>query len=178
MSIWVAAIRRLCVSNPQRSPARGWLKAPGLPVPAVGDHPIDKLDQVFADLPHSYALDAGVGALEQHREQVRSQAGILKPGRLAKAQHPLVLADSVFLNHAACRVIGVWKLGECVSDCGTAFFHRPQLGGSALTPILKKAVGVPAMFRAEVLPLLLLVRDHSAHPFRDELVLRVEVAVK
>src|SRR5205814_279265 len=45
-------------------------------------------------------------------------------------------------------------------------------------PILEKAARVSAMFGVEVLPLLFLMSDDSTHPFRNELVLRVEVAVK
>src|SRR4051812_32354005 len=150
MSISVGAVRRLHVSNLQINRDRYPLKTPGLTVLAVGHHSVDELYQVFADLPHSHALNAGMRALEEHREEVCSQSRVLKPGRLAKAQHALVLADPVLLDHTASRMIGVGKLGQGIAKRGAPLFHRAELGGGALAPVLEKPVGVSAMLRAEI----------------------------
>ena len=54
-------------------------------LPAVLDHQIDQLHEVFAELAHPDALDAGVRTLEQHREKVGSENGVLKAGSLLLA---------------------------------------------------------------------------------------------
>src|SRR5437868_5554695 len=152
-----------------------------LPAPllsAVLDHPVDQLDEVLADLPHAHALNTGVGALEQHREEIGGENWVLETGGLAQSYDTFVRADLVLLNDASRRMFGVGQLRQRVAERGTALFHLPELGGCASTPVLKQALRITAVLGGEVLPLFFLVGDHTADPFGDQLVLRVEVAVE
>src|SRR6266550_1748546 len=145
---------------------------------AVLDHQVDQLDEVLADLPHAHALNTGVGALEQHREEIGGENRVLETGGLAQSYDTLVRADLVLLNDAPRRMVWVGQLRQRVAQGGTALFHLPELGRGASTPVLKQALRITAVLGGEVLPLFFLVGDHAADPFGDELVLRVEVAVE
>src|SRR3982750_1290504 len=178
MSILALADRRLGVSRLRSEPHWPGLEAGRGLVPTVWNHPVDELDEVFTDLPHSDALNARVRAFEQHGKEIGGQARVLEPGCLAQAQDALVLAESMLLDHSPRRVIRVRELGEGIAERGSTLFHRAQLGRRALTPVLQQGLWISTMLGVEILPLLFLVRDYSAHPFRNQLVLRVEVAVK
>src|SRR6266516_1240169 len=129
-------------------------------------------------LPHSDALNTRMGALEQHREQVRREGWIRESGRLAKAQNALVLSNPVFLNDSSRRMIRVGKLGESVSKSGPSLFHGAKLRGGAAGPVLEQALWISGVHGGQILPLIFFVRDYAPHPFRDQVILRVEVAVE
>jgi len=90
----------------------------------------------------------------------------------------LVLSKPVLLDDAPRRMVWIGQLGESIHERGPALFHRPKLGGGSAAPVLELALGISTVLRHEILPIFFLVRDDSAHPFRNQLVLRLEVAVK
>src|SRR5258705_11781145 len=133
---------------------------------------------MFTYLLHPYRLPAGVGAFEHHSEQVRRKSGITESGRPAKADDTLVFPKLVLLHDAPRRMVRIGQLRERVAEGRAALFHRPKLGRGTPAPVLKLALRVPAVLLGEILPVLFLVGDHPLHPFRYQLVLRVEVAIK
>src|SRR5204863_6785857 len=147
-------------------------------LPAVLDHQIDQLDEMLAELAHPDALHAGVGALQQHREKIRGENRVTKPAGLAQSYYTFVLSDLELLDDPSRRMVRVGQLGQRVAERGSAFLHRAELGGGATAPVLKQGLRISGVLGVEILPLVFLVRDASAHPLRDELVLRVEVAVE
>src|SRR6185436_17178718 len=163
-------------SNPG-SKRGGVVREPLLLSPVL-NHQVDHLYQMFSDLAHPAALDAGVGALEEHLEQVRGEDRVLETGGLAQTYDTLMLADLVLLDHAPRRMVGIGQLGEGVAERGAALLHRSEFGGGAPAPVLEQALGIADVLRGEVLPLLFLVGDDPAHPLGDEVLLRVEVAVE
>jgi len=154
------------------------VSARGRLLSTVFHHQIHDLNEMLAYLPHPDTLPARVGTLEHHREQVRGEGGIPKSARLAQAEDALVLSKPVLLDDPSRRMVWIGQLGESVAKGGPALLHRPKLGGGAPAPILKLAVWISAVLGVEILPLLFFVRNDSAHPFRDQLILRVEVAVQ
>jgi len=52
------------------------------------------------------------------------------------------------------------------------------LRGGAAAPVLEQALWISGMHGGQILPLLFFVRDYASHPFRDQVILRVEVAVE
>src|SRR5947207_2737234 len=133
---------------------------------------------MFADLAHPDALDAGVGALEQHREEIRRPGGVLETGRLAKPYDALMRPNLVFLNYAPRRVLWIRQLGQGIAQRRAALLHFAELDRGASTPVLKQPRGITNVLGGQVLPLFFLVGDHAAHPLRAQLVLRVEVAIE
>src|SRR2546423_9613036 len=129
-------------------------------------------------LPHPHTLAARVGTLEHHGEKVGREPGIRESGGLAKADDALVLSKSIFLDDASRRMVGIGQLGERVHQRGPSLFHRAKLGGGSPAPVLELALRISAVFRGQVFPLFLFVGDYPAHPFGDQLVLLVEVAVQ
>src|SRR2546423_9354593 len=158
MSIWVPSKRRFSVK-----PSKFGSEHRGLQLlfaaPSVLDHQVDHLDQMFADLAHSAALDAGMGTLQQHGEKVGGQNRVLETGGLAKSYDPLVRADLVLLNDAPRRMLGVRKLRHGIAQCRSAVLHFAQLGRGTPTPVLNQPRRTTAVFGGQVLPLLLLVGD-------------------
>ena len=149
-----------------------------LPVPIVFHHQIYELHEMLTYLPHSNTLNTRVDTLEHHREQIRGECSISKSGGLAKANDTLVFSDLVLLDDPPRRMVRIGQLGESVPEGGSTLFHLAKLSRDSAAPVLKLALRIPAVLGAEIPPFLLFVGDYSLHPFRDQLVLRVEVAVK
>jgi len=129
-------------------------------------------------LPHSDTLNTRVDTLEHHRKQVRREGGIPKSGRLAEADDALVFSNLVVLDDAPRWMVRVGQLGESVAEGGPTLFHGAKLRRDSPAPVLKLSLRISAVLRAEILPLLLLLGNYALHPFGDQLVLRVEVAIK
>src|SRR6202165_527884 len=146
--------------------------------PTVFYHQIHDLYEMLTYLPHTDRLPARVGALEHHGEQVRGEGGILKSGRLAEADDALVRSKLVLFHDPPRRMVWIGQLGEGVAKSRAAFFHRAKLGRCTTAPILELALRISAVLGVEILPVFLFVRDDPAHPFRDQLILRSEVAVE
>src|SRR5206468_1468980 len=96
----------------------------------------------------------------------------------AQPYDAFVLADLVLLDGTPGRMLRIRKLGERVAERGATFFHCAELGSGAPTPVLEMTLGVSDVLLCEILPLFFLVRDDAAHPFRYQLILRVEVAIE
>src|ERR1700682_1728704 len=163
----------------RRARASARLLAPLRPLPpTVFYHQIHDLHEMLTYLPHPDRLPARVSTLEHHGEQVRGKRRILKSGRLAEADDAFVRSELVLLHDAPCRMVRIGQLGEGVHKRGPALFHRSKLRGGAPAPVLELTLWIASVPRGKILPLLLFVRDYPAHPFRYQLILRVEVAVE
>ena len=149
----------------------------GLP-PVVFHHPIYDLHQMLAYLPHPDTRTARMGAFEHHSEEVRRKRGIRESSRFAKADHALVRSKLVLLHDAPGGMVWIGQLGEGVAKGRAAFFHLTKLRGGATAPVPELAFRISAVLRVEILPLLLFVGDDPAHPFGNQLILRLEVAVQ
>src|SRR5205823_5821288 len=130
------------------------------------------------DLPHADTLNTRVGALEHHRKQIRGEGGIPKSGRLAQPDDALVLSDLVLLDDAPRRMVRVGQLGESIPEGGPTLFHGAKLRRDPTAPVLKLSLRIATVLGVKVLPFLLFVRDDSLHPFSDQLILRVKVAIQ
>src|SRR5690348_8211138 len=177
MSIQAVAKRRSIVRR-AKAGSEGSRVGSALLLPRVFDHQVDELNQMLAKFAHPDALNAGVGAFEQHPEQIGGEVGILETSGLAKSYDPLVLARLVLLNDTSRGMLRVGKLGERVPQRGSAFLQDLELGRGSPTPVLEQPLRIAVMVSGQIAPFILLVRDHAAHPLGDELVLRIEVAVE
>src|SRR6266853_2529144 len=133
---------------------------------------------MLTNLPHPDTRPARMGALQHHGEQVRRKGGIGESSLLAKADDSLVRSKLVLLHDAPSGMVWIGQLGEGVAKGRAALFHRAKLGRRAPAPVLELALRISAVLGVEILPVFLFVGDDPAHPFRDQLILRSEVAVE
>ena len=146
--------------------------------PTVFYHQIHDLHEMLTYLPHPDTRAARMGAFQHHGEQVRRKRGIRESSRFAKADDTLVRSKLVLLHDAPRGMVWIGQLGEGVAKGRAAFFHLTKLRGGAPAPVLELALWISAVLRGEILPLRLFVRDDPPHPFRYQLIFRVEVPVQ
>src|SRR5258707_864871 len=133
---------------------------------------------MLTDLSHPDTRSARMGTLEHHGEQVRGKGGIRETGGLAKPYDALMRAKLVLLHENPRRMVGIGQLGKGVAKGRAALFHRAKLGGGTAAPVLELPPRIPAGLGVEILPVFFFMGDDPAHPFRDQLILGSEVAVK
>src|SRR3954467_2739373 len=128
MSISRLAKRRLIVRRTNAGLERGRVRGTVL-LARVFDHEVDELHQMFAELAHADALNAGVGTLEQHPKEVGGEIRILESGGLTQTYDSFVLTDLVLLNDLSRRMFRIGKLRERVSQGRATLLEHLELPG-------------------------------------------------
>src|SRR4051812_25568595 len=84
----------------------------------------------------------------------------------------------MIIDHTTRRVVRLWQLGERIENGRAALLHPRECFGHATTPLFELRGRVARMRRDDLIPVAVLLRDDATHPFRDERILRLEVAVQ